>query len=449
MIPRVATLGAVALATAGAALAEPRVTAFTLDNGMEAVVIEDNRAPVVTHMVWYRVGAADEPAGQSGVAHYLEHLMFKGTDVIPEGAFSKLVAEQGGQDNAFTSRDYTAYFQRIAADRLAVVMEMEADRMRNLRLTEAHAVTERDVILEERSQRTDNNPGALFGERMSAALYLNHPYRVPVIGWRAEMEALDRDKALAFYERYYAPDNAILVVAGDVTPDAVRALAEQHYGAHAPSGRPRAARVQEPPQLAPRRITLRDPRVRQPYVSRQYIVPTRVSGATGDAAALAILAEVLGGSGVTSRLAQTLQLGAGVAIGSGAYYSALSMDDAEFGVYAVPAEGVSLADLEADMDAVIAGLAAEGPTEEELARAGAGVGASEIYAQDSGAGLARSYGAALAVGLSVADVQAWPDHLAAVTAEDVRRAAGLLREEASVTGWLMEADAPATEESQG
>ncbi len=443
----VALAASIGVATmASAQQTGPQVTAFTLANGMEAVVIEDHRAPVVTHMVWYRVGAADEPLGASGIAHFFEHLMFKGTETIPEGAFSKIVAENGGQDNAFTSRDYTAYFQRIAADRLETVMAMEADRMRNLVLSENAVQTERAVILEERSQRTDNDPGALFSEQMSAALYMNHPYRIPVIGWRAEMEALSREEALAFYQRYYAPDNAILVVAGDVDPAAVQRLAETHYGPLQPSDAPRAVRPQEPPHLAPRRIEMRDARVRQPYVQRQYLVPSRVSGAAEDAAALSILAEVLGGSGVTSRLAQALQLEQGIAIGSGAYYAASSLDHAEFAVYGVPAEGVELAAVEAAIDATLAKLAAEGPTEDELARARAGTAASEIYAQDSGAGLARRYGAALAVGLSVADVEAWPQMLKAVSAEDVRRVAGLLRLEASVTGWLM---APKTEGEQG
>lgn len=439
-------LAAPLMAAATLALAEPEVTSFRLDNGMDVVVIADDRAPVVTHMVWYRVGSADDPLGKSGLAHYLEHLMFKGTDVIPEGAFSKIVAENGGQDNAFTSRDFTAYFQRIASDRLETVMRMEADRMRNVRFSEEVALTERDVILEERSQVVDNDPGSQFGEMMSASLYMHHPYRIPVIGWRHEMEGLTRDDALAFYERYYAPDNAILVVAGDVAPEEVKRLAEIHYGPHQPSGRPRAARVQEPPQLAERRIEMRDARVRQDYVTRQYLVPSRLTGAPEDAAALTILAEVLGGSGVTSRLGRTLQVEKKIAIGAGAFYSGASLDEGSFGVFGVPAEGVELAALEAEIDAVLAALAAEGPTADELERARIGVMASEIYAQDSQSGLARRYGAALAVGLKVADVQAWPGLLKAVSAEDVKRVAGLLRREASVTGWLR---APETEGTEG
>ena len=187
------------------------VTVFELDNGMQVVVVEDHRAAVVQHMVWYRVGSADEPAGSSGVAHFLEHLLFKATDNMEEGELSRTVARNGGRDNAFTSFDYTAYFQRVASDRLGLMMQMEADRMRNIRLTEENIVTERRVIIEERKQRTENSPRALFGEQMRAAQYLNHRYGVPIIGWMHEMETLDMEAAISFYDTYYAPNNAILV----------------------------------------------------------------------------------------------------------------------------------------------------------------------------------------------------------------------------------------------
>jgi zinc protease len=193
---------ALTLSAAPPVLAEEPVTTFTLDNGLNVVVIEDHRAPVVVQMIWYRVGAADEPAGHSGIAHFLEHLMFKGTEKIAPNAFSGIVEAQGGDDNAFTSWDYTAYFQRIAADRLDLVMEMEADRMRNLRLTEEDVTTERQVILEERAQRTDSDPGALLMEQIRAAQFLNSPYGVPVIGWRHEMTELSREDALEYYERH-------------------------------------------------------------------------------------------------------------------------------------------------------------------------------------------------------------------------------------------------------
>lgn len=426
-----------ALALAAPALAVAEATSFTLPNGMLGVVIQDRRAPVVTHMVWYRVGAADEPAGKSGIAHFLEHLMFKGTDEIPEGAFSKIVAENGGQDNAFTSQDYTAYFQRIAADRLGLVMKMEADRMTDLVLSDAVVLPERDVILEERNQRTDNDPGALFREQIDAALYLNHRYGIPVIGWRREMEGLTREDALAFYKAHYAPDNAILVVAGDVDPAEVERLAREHFGPIPAAGVKERVRPGEPPQLAPRRIEMADARVRQAYVMRRYIVPSRRSGGDPQAAALSMLGEVLGGGGVTSRLAKGLVLGDRVAINAGAWYSGSGYDYGEFGLYAVPAEGRTLDEAEAAMDRELGRLAAEGPTEAELARARSVIRAAEIYAQDSQTGLANRYGAGLAVGLTVERIEGWTGTLAAVTAEEVKAAAALLRPEWSVTGRLV------------
>ena len=427
---------ALAFLAAMPALAEPPVTTFTLDNGMDVVVIEDHRAPVVTHMVWYRIGSADEPRGVSGIAHFLEHLMFKGTDEIPDGAFSKIIAANGGQDNAFTSWDYTGYFQRIAADRLELVMKMEADRMVDVVITPEHIKTERDVIIEERNSRTDNSPDALFSEQMRAALYMNHPYGVPIIGWRHEMEQLSLEDALEFYERYYAPDNAILVVAGDVTPERVRELAETYYGPLKPSGRPPEPRPKEPPQLAARRIEMQDERVRQDYVMRTYLVPTYSPENPAEAAALSILSSILG-DGLTSRFSQSLQVEQQIAIGSGAWYSPQSRDATGFTVYAVPANGHTLAEVEAALDAEIARMIESGPTAEELDRIKRVMRASDVFQQDNQSSLARQYGAALAIGLSVEDVQNWDDVIEDVTAEQVRKAAeDHLRIERSVTGWL-------------
>jgi zinc protease len=427
----------VAIALAPAARAEPKVSDFRLDNGMEVVVIEDHRAPVVTSMVWYRVGSADEPWGHSGIAHFFEHLMFKATNEIADGEFSKIVAANGGKDNAFTSYDYTAYFQRIAADRLGLVMGMEANRMRNLALTDEVVATERDVILEERNQRTDNSPQGLFAEQMDAALYMNHPYGVPVIGWRHEIEQLKLTDAQSFYDRFYAPDNAILVVAGDVTPEQVREMAETYFGPLEPSGRPPEARPQEPPQLAPRRMEMRDARVRQSFVRRIYLAPSYDASNPREAAALSILSDILG-DGITSRLAQALQLDQNIGIDTGSYYSPARRDRGSFSIYGVPAPGQDLATIEAAMDAVLAELTAGGPTEEELARVKRLNRAARIFAQDSMSSQARLYGAALAVGGTVADVQNWPAVIEAVTAEDVRQAAEkYLVPERSVTGWLM------------
>lgn len=417
---------------------DDKVTTFELDNGMEVVVIEDHRAPVVVHMVWYRAGSADEPAGSSGVAHFLEHLLFKGTETLEPGEFSQVVAENGGSDNAFTSFDYTAYFQRVAADRLELMMKMESDRMVNLQLDEEDILTEREVIIEERNQRTENDPGALFREQRNAALYLNHRYGVPIIGWRHEMEALDLEKALAFYKKYYAPNNAVLVVAGDVSPDNVRALAEQYYGPLPanPDLKVRE-RTQEPRHLAERRMIFRDARVAQPYVMRTYLAPERDPGAQEKAAALVMLSEILGG-GQTSVLTRKLQFETQVSVYAGAFYDATSLDDSTFGVISVPSEGYSLQEAEDSLDAAISEFLKEGVDAEQLERIKFQMRASQIYARDDVNRLARRYGGALTSGLTVEDIQAWPDVLQAVTEEDILAAAHeVFNLNNSVTGWLM------------
>lgn len=429
--------GLLAALVAGPALAE-EVSQFTLDNGLQVVVIEDHRAPVVTQMVWYKIGAADEPPGHSGIAHFLEHLMFKGTDDLGPGEFSAIVEAQGGNDNAFTSWDYTAYFQRVAADRLDLMMKLEADRMRDLVLTEEIVATERQVILEERNQRTDSDPGALFSEQTRAAQYLNHPYGIPIIGWRHEMEQLDRQDALDFYRTYYAPNNAILIVAGDVDPAEVKRLATLHYGPLAPSTDiPPRLRPQEPPQLAERRLAMADPRVAQPYVSRSYLAPGRKTGDQDEAAALTVLAELLGGSGTTSVLSKALMFDDPKAVYASAFYNGDTVDDGSFGLVIVPVPGVSLDEAEAAMDGVIETFLAEGVDAEALARIKTQLRAAQIYAKDNVDGLARRYGEALATGLTVEDVQAWPDALQAVTAEDVMAAARtVLDRRNAVTGHL-------------
>ncbi len=418
--------------------ASEAVTDFMLPNGMQVVVIEDHRAPVVMHMVWYRSGSADEPLGQSGVAHYLEHLLFKATDTLKSGELSATVARNGGRDNAFTSYDYTAYYQRIAADRLELVMRMEADRMKNIRLTDDDIATERQVILEERAQRTDNNPQSLFSEQMNAAQYLNHRYGVPIIGWRHEMETLDKGDALSFYGTHYSPNNAILIVAGDVTPDQVRDLALTHYGAiPANPALPARLRTSEPPQTAERRLIFRDARVSQPYVSRSYLAPERDPGDQAQAAALTVLAEVLGG-GATSVLTEKLQFDRQIAVYTGAFYSGVSLDDTTFDLTIVPADGVTLTEAEAALDAVLAGFLATGVDAAQLARIKSQLRASEIYARDDVERAANRYGRALTSGLTIADVRAWPEALQAVTAEDVMAAARIvLDRRQSVTGYLM------------
>ena len=423
------------------------VTTFTLDNGMDVVVLEDHRAAVVVHMVWYRVGAADEPPGKSGIAHFLEHLLFKGTDDLGPGELSATVTKNGGSDNAFTSQDYTAYFQRIASDRLELVMTMEADRMRDLEMSEADVATERQVVLEERGTRVDSDPGSLFREQRNAAQYLNHPYGIPVIGWRHEMEQLNRDDALAFYQRYYAPNNAILIVAGDVDPDEVKALAEKHYGPLAPTANlPERVRPQEPPHLSERRLSLADPRFAQPFVTRSYRAPERDSGDQFEAAKLVMLAEVLGGSAATSVLGQKLQFETEQAIFTSASYGGVSLDDTTFGLVIAPTPELSLEEAEAALDNAIAEFMEEGVDLEQFESIKMQLRASLIYGEDNISAQANRYGAALTSGLTIADIQAWPDLLQTVTAADVLQAArDIFNRDNAVTGWAMPAD---TQEDQ-
>lgn len=420
------------------AFAAEKITTFTLDNGMQAVVLEDHRAPVVVHTLWYKAGAADEKPGVGGVAHFLEHLLFKATENMEAGEFSEVVAANGGSDNAFTSWDYTAYFQRIAADRLELMMKMEADRMRNIQLTEEDIITERKVILEERAQRTDSDPGALFGEQRRAAQYLNHPYGRPIIGWRHEMEELDRDDALEFYRKYYAPNAAVLIVAGDVNPDEVRALAEKYYGPLKPTPNlPERVRPAEPPQLAERRLIFEDERVAQPYVIRSYTAPERDAGEQETAAALTLLADILGGSGTTSVLGRALQVDSNKAVYTSAFYSGMNYDDTTFGMFIVPGPGLSLQEAEDEMDAVVAKFMEDGIDTAQLDRVKSQIRASLIYGQDDMSGLGRTYGAALTSGLTVQDVQDWPTILDAVTEEDIMAAAKMVFDrKRAVTGWF-------------
>lgn len=415
---------------------------FTLQNGMQVVVIPNRRAPVVSHWVWYNVGSADSPLGQSGIAHFLEHLMFKGTETIPPGDFSRQIARNGGNDNAFTGSDFTAYFQNIARDRLEMVMEMEADRMTNLRLSDEDVLPERDVILEERSQRVDNDPAARLGEAIDDTQFMHHPYRLPIIGWRHEIELYDREKALAFYRDHYAPNNAILIVAGDVDAEELRPLAERIYGTIPSRELPGRTRVQEPPQEAARRVTLADPRVRQPSLSRSYLAPSYGAGETEQAYPLQVLAEILG-SGGSSRLYRELVINQQLAVGVGAYYRPTALDLSTLRVYATPRPGVDMATLEAAIDAELKKVLDQGVTEDETARARKRMSAAAVYARDSLGTAARTIGMALTTGRTVEDVEAWPDRIRVVTAEQVAASAkAVLVPGRSVTGLLLPSTPP-------
>jgi zinc protease len=415
----------------------PQVSSFTLDNGLNVVVVPDRRVPVVTHMIWYRNGSADDPVGQSGIAHFLEHLMFKGTNRHPAGEFSQVVSALGGQENAFTSFDYTAYFQRVAREHLKTMMEFEADRMTGLVLDEAVVGPERNVVLEERRMRVETDPAAQLSEAMAAALFVRHPYGTPIIGWMHEIESLDREHALSYYRRFYTPENAILVVAGDIGPDEVRRLSEDTYGRVTPFGeRPIRRRPREPEPRAARHIEIADPKVEQPTLQRLYLTPSSRTAQGRDSAALEVPAEMLGG-GPTSYFYRKLVMERGVAVNAGAWYMGSSIDDTRFSVYAVPAEGVSLADLEEAVDGALKAIPAAALEADAVERAKTRLVAETIYSTDSQSSLARIYGSALAIGETIEEVRRWPDDIEAVTRLDLAGVAErFLVPPRSVTGYL-------------
>ncbi len=426
--------------TVGPALAEEKadVSTFMLDNGMQVVVIPDRRAPVVTHMVWYKAGRADEAPGKSGIAHFFEHLMFKGTKNHPGGAFSKAVSEIGGQENAFTSDDYTAYFQKVAPTALEKMMAYESDRMHNLILTDEVIGPERDVIIEERNMRVENDPSSLLNEEVDATLFQNHPYRIPVIGWKHEIEKLNRVDATDFYTRFYAPNNAVLVVAGDVDDETVRKLATETYG-KVPRGPdlPPRIRPTEPEHNTSRTVTIRDPRVSVPSWSINWVVPSFNNDELGEAEALDLLSEVLGG-GLRSRLYQQLVVKQGIASSAGAWYQGNALDSSRFVVYGAPRGEATLEMIEKAALAEMAAIAKDGVTSEELERVKKRAVKTFIFSRDDQSGMARLYGSVLTTGGTVEDIATWPSRIQAVTSEQVQAAARkYLSTNRSVSGYLL------------
>lgn len=396
--------------------------AVTLENGLTLVVVANPNMPAVAHYVFYKVGAIDEPRGKSGIAHFLEHLMFKGTPSVPDAAFSRVIASNGGRDNAFTSYDFTGYYQLVPADKLGLVMEMEADRMANLAFTEAQVESERRVVLEERFSRTDNSPSAQLREQTRAALYLNHPYRLPVIGWEHEIRALTHADARTFYERWYTPNNAIVVLSGRVTMAEAKPLAERTYGRVAARPLPQRAVLQEPARVAETRIELASEKVRQPYVNRAYIAPSLFSGDARHAYPLEVLAVVMG-SGVSSRLNRALVLDGKLAVSTGTSYDSNQRGPATFNIYATPRQDVPVPAVEAAIGAEVERVLESGVTAAEVERAIRRVQDSAVYARDSLSGPARIVGSALAIGLPLEEVDAWPERIGAVTVEQVMDAA--------------------------
>lgn len=410
---------------------------FTLDNGLQVVVIPNHRAPIVSHMMWYKVGAADEPPGKSGIAHFLEHLMFKGTEKLGPGEFSEIIARNGGQENAFTSWDYTGYYQTIAKDRLAIMMEHEADRMTNLQLSDAVVEPERQVVLEERRSRIDNEPQSQLNEMVTAALYMNYPYRVPIIGWQHEIEALTTQDILDFYRVWYAPNNAVLVMQGDITAAEVHPMVEKYYGAIPRAEVPPRDRLAEPVHKAARTVELESPRVRQPLVWIEHLAPSYGTSVEGEAYALQVLDEILG-DGATSRLYRSLVVEQGIAAGAGSGYSPGGLGPTAFNVYASPRPGTELEVVETALRAEVAKLLEGGVTAEEVASAKTRLTAAATYARDRLGTAANIFGRALTSGQSVEDVESWPARIQAVTAEQVNAAArAVFQAKRSVTARLL------------
>ncbi len=396
---------------------------FRLDNGMRVIVQEDHRAPVVVSQVWYRAGSMDEFNGTTGVAHVLEHMMFKGTEKVPPGQFSRIIAAAGGRENAFTGRDYTAYFQQLEQSRLELALQLEADRMVNLRLGAAEFAKEINVVKEERRWRTEDRPHGLVYEHFMAAAYQAHPYGRPIVGRMSDLEHMTVDDTRDWYERWYAPNNAILVVVGDVRAQDVRVLAEKHFGALPPRTLPPRKPQTEPPQRGERRVTVQAP-AKLPYLLMGFHVPV-LTGAENEwePYALSILAGVLDGN-ASARLNQNLVRRHRTALEVGAGYDAVQRGGtALFMLEGTPSEGVTVSDLEHALLWEIEKIKHDGITEEELRRVKAQVIAADVYQRDSMFFQAMQIGKLEIAGLSWRLLGDYPARLQAVSAGQVQEVA--------------------------
>ena len=423
------SLATLAFAAEGESAVPPQKTfnaqTATLDNGLQIVLIENHRAPIVTQMVWYKVGGADEPPGKSGIAHMFEHLMFKGSKHVPPGEFSKKVRALGGNDNAFTSYDYTAYFQSIAADHLEEVMRMEADRMQGLDMPPNEFESEKKVVMEERRMRTDNDPSGAFYEQLGYSLFPHHPYGVPLIGWMREIAALGSDDAVTFYKKWYAPNNAVLVISGDITMAELLPMAKKYFGPLRANPELNAPRVRPQPAdfTGQMRVTYSHPRIQQPQVVQIRRIPSVRLNKT-DAYALEILEDIMGG-GPTTRLYRALVVDQKIASNAGMSISNDSYDEGRGFVYATPLPGVPPETVQVALEQELRKVIAEGVTAEELKAAKDQITAQAVYALDSVTGPAMIFGRALTSGQSIDDVEYWVRDMQAITAADIQRAAKL------------------------
>lgn len=425
------------ISPAGASIFETQT--FTLDNGMQVAVIENHRAPVVTHMVWYKTGSIDDPAGKSGVAHVLEHMMFKGTAAVPNGEFSKIIARNGGSENAFTSLDYTAYYQNIARDRLELVMFLESDRMKNLRFSQEDFDPELEVVKEERLMRIENSPANLLGERRNILLWGgDHPYGRPVIGTKKELASLTLEDAKRFYQTHYAPDNAILVVAGDITVDELKPLAEKYYGKIPPSRTAAAKKQFSMPYPVRSRIEMRHPQIKLYSLQRVYVVPSYLSENKEQSFAYTVLDEILGAYHLGKMYNHFITVEK-TARSAGTSYGGFALDKGTFGFYITARENESLNDLEKELDRF---MDPDSITQKELDKAKKRLVADIEYLDDNPEGAANLVGRFYALGLTVEDLKNWTANIEKVTLADVKKAYADMLSATSVTTYLMPKDAP-------
>jgi len=433
-----AIVGALLLLLPQTLHAEPApVENFTLENGLEVVVLPNHRIPAVSQMLWFRVGAGDDPPGKSGLAHFHEHAMFLGTLKHPAHAYAETIARQGGQQNAFTSADSTAYYIDIAKEQLPLAMEMESDRLRGLAASDDDIVKEKQVIIEERRMRIENNPSALLSEQVAAALFRNHPYHMPIIGWMHEMDGLTKDDVMNFHRTWYHPNNAILILSGDITAAEAKPLVRKYYGDLPKAVLPERNWKTEPPQNTERRITLHHKNVKQPQWERTYAVASAAYGKKEQALPLFMLAELMG-SGKSSRLYRALVVEQKLATEIDVDYSGFTRGPGEFEISAVPQSGIDRNTLEEAVDRELALILKSGFSEKEITRARNLLKSESIYARDGLSSMAHILGTLLTIGLDRDYFIRWPEMIEAVTPEQIATAAkDALIPNQSVTAWLL------------
>ncbi len=413
----------------------------TLSNGLQIVVIPNHRAPVVTHMMWVKAGGADNIAGQSGMAHYLEHLMFKGTTKMAPGEYSKTIKTLGGNDNAFTGADYTAYFESVSVKNLPKVMELHSDRLQNLAPPPEHFISEKSVVLEERRQRTENDPRSLFGEQIYAALFINHPYGTPVVGWMDEIKNYEWPDVKKYYDTWYTPENMILVVSGDITMDQLKPLAEQYYGTIPVKNTPDRVRPAVPNLSSDTLVRLEHKQIHQPVFYKIYLAPTEAKDRT-DSLALQVLSNILDG-GQATRLYKSIVAEQKKATSISFSYNANALDYGTISIDATPSKDVDLEDMGEIIQKEIQTIIDNGVTEQEVKEAIQRLQDQAIFARDSVAGPAMIFGQAISTGSTVGDVENWPSDIGTITALDVQNAAKKYLNQnnpwvrAPITGYLL------------